>query len=539
MNKQLHSIARSYNSLFIIGLLLFLFSVVVRFVTAGDIDQGGDVLYKWWELRKNSQLNLPLATEPWNHHMMRWSINIPVYFIQNSISKSPAYIYFFPILCSAMSSVFCFLIVQKITQKLMLGVLAGIVFTLLPQNVYAGAQFMPMGPAVLYMLICIYWLLQYLETRKIVFVILAAIFLFCAWGAKVTFIFYFPILLVFLLGEGIFADTYTKQIGYSGFSRIMSGSRAAVIFFLTVSLLFTIETIVLSNITGVEGGRIGTLMLGKHSATHAGQVRNEIDLAEYLTGPIHVFNNVYPEEAANVLLGVGLVISILLLAFRAKQIDRKLLLVILLIIIGFLGHSYATTSVFPFKRPYRFLPRYYLELYTFSLIIGLCVIPLIQQYFKKKIPLSPPLIKIGGCILVLLFVWFGLKVNETAQLARFELENGNNIVEVYKNDKMVQYALTNNISIICPYIATGDGPEWRKYWRFYVLYSYPSNTNFAARAIVHAKMKEHFTLNDGAQYHILLSSKRTPQDNKKYLFTDFGNQYYFIDENGQRISVKI
>lgn len=104
------------NQLIIIGAIA-LISLIFRVYTAAPVESGGDALYKWWELRKYSELNMAFPETVWSHHMMRWVINLPVYFIQNSVSKNPAFIYLFPIVYSTISSVLCYFITFQITKK--------------------------------------------------------------------------------------------------------------------------------------------------------------------------------------------------------------------------------------------------------------------------------------------------------------------------------------------------------------------------------------------------------------------------------------
>lgn len=138
--------------------------------------------------------------------MMRWTITLPVYFLQNSISKHPAFIYFFPIVYSTISAVFCYLISVQTTGRRIVGFMAALFFILLPQNISAGAQFFPMGPAVMYLLIAAYCALRFLDDRKTRWIFFTAIFWFCSWGAKVTMLIYVPAFCLFF-----FLVTYFKS----------------------------------------------------------------------------------------------------------------------------------------------------------------------------------------------------------------------------------------------------------------------------------------------------------------------------------------
>lgn len=121
----------------------------------------------------------------------------------------------------------------------------------------------------------------------------------------------------------------------------------AAVFLCVCVVLMIIEAAVFTEITGVEGGRVGNLTHGVHSPTYEKRHRlATVDFPEYIVSPVQIFDNVYPEASANVLLGAALICAVLyLLQFPLKKSAQYLLLIILLLT-GFFGHAYSATTFF-------------------------------------------------------------------------------------------------------------------------------------------------------------------------------------------------
>ena len=181
---SLHNISKK-NCIF----LLILFSIFVRFFTSQVVDEGGDAFFKWMVIKQyvlhNSIQHIV------DHHIARWSINIPVFFIQKYISTEHTAYYIWPFFTATITTIFSFLILEKL-RGLRTGLVGATLVTLSEPMLRQGTQFLPMGATVAYLLATIYFLIRWRHNGRISNTLISSFFLFLAWGAKVTSIYYFP-----------------------------------------------------------------------------------------------------------------------------------------------------------------------------------------------------------------------------------------------------------------------------------------------------------------------------------------------------------
>lgn len=301
--------------------------------------------------------------------------------------------------------------------------------------------------------------------------------------------------------------------------------------------MLSFEMVAFTKITGVEGGRIGNLSQGVHSPTYEHRSRlATVDLQEYILSPREIFDNVYPEASANVLLGAALVCVFLYLLKVPMRKSEYFLLLIVLLITGFMGHAYSATTAFPFDRPERFLPRYFLDIYTWGLLFLSCFLALVIRQLSLQ---EKPAKLVGVVSWFALFIMFSSFFDLTKSYRAFtdKIKNGNSISILAQNRSAVLYAMDNQIPIVSLSLLPEKEPRWQDFCKFYVLYTPVSMNEFAERAIVHSKMKSHITLSNGKNYHVLFNTNTGEKDVDKYLLLNFDKRYSFIDTAGKRLHI--
>lgn len=176
--------------------LLFLFSLLVRFVTAEYLDLGGDNATKWMEAHRIAE---GLGVSRWYNHSMRWTIVLPLAGLIKLFGPHPALTYVLPFTLASAASVFICLIGEKI-HSLRLGIAASMLTTLLPLMVVTGSQLWP-GVFELGFSTLMAWLvLVWVDKRSSWLLVLAGVCFFFGWGARVTMLYTYPgiVLLIWL-----------------------------------------------------------------------------------------------------------------------------------------------------------------------------------------------------------------------------------------------------------------------------------------------------------------------------------------------------
>jgi intracellular septation protein A len=242
--------SRRNVSLMILGALIAFSSIAIRFFTIQGIEGGGDAVYKWGMIRQI--VNNHYFPMEGLHHAIRWGINLPVYLVQLFFGDSPANYYIWPIFSSSITAVLCFLLVERMINWRW-GILSAVSFITSWHAFRSGSQFLPMGPAVMFMLAALFFLLIYMQKGASKNLMASALMYFCSYGAKITAIYYLPAFLLLII-----------LVAPRPNGKRLDCWKPLAIFGVSLLVLLIIETLLIYLITG-HPGRIAALNYIQHS----------------------------------------------------------------------------------------------------------------------------------------------------------------------------------------------------------------------------------------------------------------------------------
>ncbi|WP_207265070.1 hypothetical protein [Desulfovibrio sp. Huiquan2017] len=412
--------------------LLFIvtFSLCFRFFTSATVEQGGDAFYKWGFIRQYVLFGDFPATL--NHHVCRWAINIPVYFIQKYIGTGPGVYYVWPFLTATLSAVFSFLLLEKI-RGWRTG-LAGAVLVILSEPMLRlGTQFLPMGAVVAYLLGALYFLVRWQHNRNNAVLVISSLFLFFCYGAKITSIYYLPAFLVLI---------------YLAAENKRASIRSILCFLGVFIMLLALETYVFDSMTGATLGRV-ELIQRSHHAIHTGNPNatwqsSSDSLLKYVANFFVYFT--YPGKAPSFLYYLAFGLSLLAFVKRLRPVYP----LAVPFLCGFLGTAYAITSVFPFARPERMLFRYQAAIFELALLVVVLFLssnPVERLVGNRKLPFNAG----GREIRVLLFLLLAVPV-ATYSFKHVKMLN-NGYMKTLKTMQLVSQASETHQPVFIPYKA--------------------------------------------------------------------------------------
>lgn len=178
------------------GLLVFTAALLIRLYLTYSIGDSGDEFIKWYETKR---VLYGLGWDRFDHHTVRWSLNSPVLLAQWLFGTKPAVYYFAPVFFGALASLFVFNIARSISG-IWTGIAAVLLFTIAPSVSRAGSQFLPAIFTCAYVLGSAYFILCYTRRRSqhSAYLVVAALFMFLAYGTKVPNLFFLPGICLFL-----------------------------------------------------------------------------------------------------------------------------------------------------------------------------------------------------------------------------------------------------------------------------------------------------------------------------------------------------
>jgi hypothetical protein len=345
---------------------------MVRFYSCDIVERGGDAFSKWAIIRNYVENNtIPTVEQFRTHHMMRWAINVPVVIIQKIFGTHPNVYYIWPIAISTLGAVFCFFIGRNMYGPFW-GLIPAVIFIFAEPFHRQGSQFLPMGPATVYLLGAVLFFQMWVNKNRLMFLFLCGTFLFLSYGAKVTGIYYVP---AFLMLFYYFSKT----------SGTVTTLKPVVIFAGLLCCYFLCEAIVSQKFTEIIGGRLVALAGGVHvkggiekiGDRFGGDWKRQSDtLLQYLSNIFYYARNLTSHKII-VLYYLALLLSIKVLVLK----QQKFYTFSLLYLSAFFIPAYAIVRVFPFVRPETMLERYQ----TFLHILALLFVSLdCIEYLKNK-----------------------------------------------------------------------------------------------------------------------------------------------------------
>ncbi|WP_272700600.1 ArnT family glycosyltransferase [Desulfovibrio sp. Fe33] len=337
--------------LFACLLFLAVFSLAFRYLTSGTVESGGDAVYKWSVIKQFVLFgDVPARL---NHHTCRWSVNIPVFFLQKYLGTGPTTYYVWPFLTSTLSAIFGFLLMERL-RSWRIGLAAGVLIIMSDPMMRQGTQLLPMGTAVSFLLGAVYFFVRWRDDGCSRNIAASSLLLFFAYGAKITIIYYVPafLVLIYLFAGNLRTRFYTS------------------LCFLGIFIaLFVVETYSFNMLTGSSFGRM-ELIQSSHRPIRtiaSSAITNDWQYSfnsvfQYLCNFFVYFK--YPGRAPAVLYYIAFVISVFALAKKWPNTSAAAIP----FLFGFFGHAYAVTSVFPFVRPERILFRYQSAIFELALL---------------------------------------------------------------------------------------------------------------------------------------------------------------------------
>ncbi|SMF33808.1 ArnT family glycosyltransferase [Desulfovibrio gilichinskyi] len=242
----------SINIFYVLGIVAL--STAVRALSLEYVEIGGDSLSVWENVV--NLVNNGSYIE-WTHHTIRWAINLPLYLMLKAFGTASTNYYILPILYSAISAVLVFY-AGSVLKDRHFGFLSALLLILYPKMTTMGSQLWPGLYEMTYLLGGVLALLYWRKYGGWHLLAIAGILAGCAWGSRVTSIYY---------GPGILALLY---LGKKRLRPILIFS----VFFLAVVVL---EWFCFYSITGRALGKFSIIL-----RNHVSQGQLLITSGEYL-----------------------------------------------------------------------------------------------------------------------------------------------------------------------------------------------------------------------------------------------------------------
>ncbi|CCO23191.1 ArnT family glycosyltransferase [Maridesulfovibrio hydrothermalis] len=345
---------------------IFIFAIVVRLISLEYIEIGGDSLCVW-----ENTVNLVNAGHyfEWNHHTMRWAINMPLYLILELFGTSSLNYYILPICYSALSAVLAYYVGKQLKGR-RFGLFVAVLLVLYPKMTTMGSQLWPGLYEMTYLLGCTLALLIWRKNGGWQLLALAGVLAGCAWGSRLTSIYYGPgILALLVLGKRKFKPVFI----FSAF------------FFLVLGL----EWYYFYSDSGNILGRFGII-----TQTHVAQDELLVSTGQYLLNFLKMvkFRGLLPVVLAAAGVGIWLV--------RRGGDDEKCIAILFLG--GLFFNVYMISSFSPLKLAAPVGSRYLTAAAPYMVIILLLGLDL----WREKSPRAAAFFKWG---LIIAFAAFTLK----------------------------------------------------------------------------------------------------------------------------------
>ncbi|MBI9112716.1 hypothetical protein [Maridesulfovibrio ferrireducens] len=231
-----------------------LLAVAVRVISLEYIEIGGDSLSVW-----ENVVNLVNSGNyiEWTHHTVRWAINMPLTLVLKMFGTTQANYYILPIFYSAISAILAFY-TGTVLKDRRFGLLSALLLILYPKMTTMGSQLWPGLYEMTYLLGCVLALLCWRKYGGWYLLALAGMLAGCAWGSRVTSIYYGPGILALL---------------YLGKRRVKPILIFTAFFFFVLGL----EWFYFYNATGNSLGRLGVI-----TQTHVTQDLLLVSVSQYL-----------------------------------------------------------------------------------------------------------------------------------------------------------------------------------------------------------------------------------------------------------------
>ena len=219
----------------------FIAVVVFRIIYSVPIEFNDESVFKW-ELARQFLISADLRLSSGDHHNLRWAVILPQTPMAVAFPGKWFSYYITPIAFWSLFAIACLGFFRKEHHSFSLGLLFLVVITVEPLGHAMASQVNSGAFGLLYVVCGIYALLAYDKTARKVYLMLAALGFFFAYGAHLTYAVFFgaPVLFLFFNRRDI---------------------KGIVLFLSMLAALLGLEVLILSMMSGgeVQGGRFAEI----------------------------------------------------------------------------------------------------------------------------------------------------------------------------------------------------------------------------------------------------------------------------------------
>jgi 4-amino-4-deoxy-L-arabinose transferase-like glycosyltransferase len=356
----IEKISAKLNSLSRPALLLLLLAIaaVLLLVTSQFIEKSGDAVYKWGILRyyADSGIWYPVHAD---HHQGRWALNLPVLLIMKLFGSSAWVYYVFPFATGMVGALFIYAVTSRLCSRIA-GIAAFLIFFIFPLSARGDTQFLPMLPAAMFILIALYCVLRWFDSKNLLNIILAGLMIILAYGCKVTSLYW---ALAIVLAIGLYSPE--TRVWFK-ILRLKIGT-AFIVFSATIVAGLLIETLVINHLCGFSYGRL-QLIAGSHLSAQIGTEEEYHGFFAWLFSflrPLSLRGKYFESMPCFFIFILGLISAALALW---KGSARKKFTAFCLILV-YLLHCYMVCKVFPFLYPEQALSRYFMPVALVCIVL--------------------------------------------------------------------------------------------------------------------------------------------------------------------------
>jgi 4-amino-4-deoxy-L-arabinose transferase-like glycosyltransferase len=268
--------------------------------------------------------------------------------------------YIFPCLTGIAGSLLIYRITTRLSTRLA-GLTAFLIFSLYPLTTRETTQFLPMLPAGVLILAAIYFLLNYLEQKKLTSLLWSGLMILLSYGCKVTSLYWALAFVLFIAIYGIDTKYYFKLLW-------MKIGPGVIVFSLTIVSGLVIETLLINHFFDFTYGRLQVI-----SSTHLTTLPEYTTCGFFtwlfsFTRPFSLHGKYFETIPCLFVFAAGLISA--LLCWLKGSINKKFMAFTILLV--FLIHCYIVYKVFPFHYPEKAHSRY-LMLVALACIIMFCI----------------------------------------------------------------------------------------------------------------------------------------------------------------------
>ncbi|HPJ42196.1 MAG TPA: glycosyltransferase family 39 protein [Spirochaetota bacterium] len=372
--------ARFFNEENTVLLLLIFFGLFFRFLTITNIETGGDAAGVWFGA-KQLFYGMPYGI---NHHSARFGMIIPVYLAQLVFGTHPIVYYFIPLFFFVLQVAFLYKIAVR-AYGINLAFLSSIVLIFLPKMFSHAVQIKPDGFCAAYILICVYFLFKFNDSKNnsYIYLVSAALFMFFAYMTKETSLFFLP-------GLAICIWVMKRKLKY------------VIIFGAILFALFLGETAIYFITMGLKLGR-AEIIMGSHLDSGNLQALPSVWSLFLRYAQLNVFEKIY---FFSYLAGT----CFLFIKAESIKMDEKVKSLLIIPLAFFILLTFAVKSIFPAVPAMSFNPRHLVPAAPFmSFIISYALIAA-AGFLRKRGGSAPATEEEGASVKMYAGITAGLSV---------------------------------------------------------------------------------------------------------------------------------